>query len=1036
MAASEASAGPVHEAHQLDESALRAYLKENVHGVSESGEATSFRVSQFGHGQSNPTYLVEVGQHRYVVRKKPPGKLLRSAHAVEREYQVLAALGQHTRVPVPHVHCLCNDPSVIGTPFYVMDFVQGRIFTDPKLPGVHAAERRSIYGAMADTLAALHRVDPREVGLGAFGRLDKYCARQVERWARQYEASVGGGGKPPSNPRMRELTAWLGAHVPAEDADGGGPSMGIVHGDFRLDNLVYGPRAPRVAAVLDWELATLGNQLSDLAYVCMPYHVPRGLDHILPSLWTSSGALPDGVPSEADFVAAYCAAAGTAWPAGTWKFYVALSLFRGAAIFAGVYARALQGNASSQRALQTGQLVDVLCTAALSVISAANTLPLAPPSSSSTRTTPAEHAADPVFSYSPPSASPTTATAPPHAHASDPAFAYAPPAFTSKGVHPAPAAASAPLERTSDPAFAYSPPPPAGHPSKETFANIGSTAGAPDKRAHDPAFAYSPPPPPPPSGPPKGTSVQAGGMAGAPAKRASDPMFAYSPPPPGQPPSRTPSASAEDDMASLYSPPPNAARESTSSHRHSSGARTEASASAGNPPLRRAGKVSPTAGAAGESGRSSGRSAGGGPGLGPSPRALELKEKLLAFMQEHVYPAEAVFEEHAASEGRWNIHPLLEVLKQKARAQGLWNLWIPADSAALAQHLLDEGGAGGGGGRDLVGAGLSNLEYAHLCEVMGRSVYAPEVFNCSAPDTGNMEVLLRYGSPAQQRAWLAPLLDGRARSCFAMTEPAVASSDATNITASIVRDGDEYVLTGRKWWTSGACDPRCRVAIFMGKTSPGAPPHRQQSMVLVDMAAPGVRVLRPLTVFGFDDAPHGHAEVAFDGVRVPRGNLLLGEGRGFEIAQGRLGPGRLHHCMRLIGAAERGLEAMAARALQRKAFGRALAEHGSVVETVAECRLEIEGARLLVLHAAHELDVKGNKAARNTIALAKVAAPRAAQKVLDAAIQLHGGGGVSSDFPLARLWAYARTLRLADGPDEVHLGAIGRAELAVAQSRL
>lgn len=441
-------------------------------------------------------------------------------------------------------------------------------------------------------------------------------------------------------------------------------------------------------------------------------------------------------------------------------------------------------------------------------------------------------------------------------------------------------------------------------------------------------------------------------------------------------------------------------------------------------------------------GSSSGRHLGsqessGGLGLGPSPRVLKLREKLLAFMQEHIYPAEAVLEEHAGSESRWKIHPLLEVLKEKARSQGLWNLWIPADSAALAQHLLDGGAAShGGAGQNLVGAGLSNLEYAHLCEVMGRSVYAPEVFNCSAPDTGNMEVLLRYGTPAQQRAWLAPLLRGEIRSCFAMTEPAVASSDATNITASINREGDEYVLTGRKWWTSGACDPRCRLAIFMGKSDPTAATHRQQSMVLVDMAAPGVTVLRPLTVFGFDDAPHGHAEVAFEGVRVPRANLLLGEGQGFEIAQGRLGPGRLHHCMRLIGAAERGLEAMAARALQRKTFGRALAKHGSVVETVAECRLEIEAARLMVLQAAHELDTKGNKRARNVIALAKVSAPRAAQRVLDAAIQLHGGGGVSSDFPLARLWAYARTLRLADGPDEVHLGAIGRAELAVAQSRL
>eukprot|EP00271_Cylindrocystis_brebissonii_P009769 TRINITY_DN2500_c0_g2_i2.p1 TRINITY_DN2500_c0_g2~~TRINITY_DN2500_c0_g2_i2.p1 ORF type:complete len:383 (+),score=96.89 TRINITY_DN2500_c0_g2_i2:462-1610(+) len=376
----------------------------------------------------------------------------------------------------------------------------------------------------------------------------------------------------------------------------------------------------------------------------------------------------------------------------------------------------------------------------------------------------------------------------------------------------------------------------------------------------------------------------------------------------------------------------------------------------------------------------------------------------------------------------------MEELKGRARKQGLWNLWIPADSAALAAETMRRGNEEGS---LLVGAGLSNLEYAHVCEVMGRSVWAPEVFNCSAPDTGNMEVLLRYGTSEQQQTWLLPLLEGRIRSCFAMTEPQVASSDATNIEASITacregeaeEEGEFLVLNGRKWWTSGACDPRCRLAIFMGRSSPEAPTHRQQSMVLVDMQSPGVEVVRPLTVFGFDDAPHGHAEVHFRNVRVPKANLLLEDGAGFQIAQGRLGPGRLHHCMRLIGAAVRGLECMVARSLERTVFGRRLAETGSVEQQVAECCLEIAGSRLLVLHAAHELDRRGNKAAREALAMAKVAAPRAALRVLDAAIQLHGAAGVSSDFPLARLWVGARTLRIADGPDEVHLSSLGRAEI-------
>ncbi len=392
-----------------------------------------------------------------------------------------------------------------------------------------------------------------------------------------------------------------------------------------------------------------------------------------------------------------------------------------------------------------------------------------------------------------------------------------------------------------------------------------------------------------------------------------------------------------------------------------------------------------------------------------SARARELQQRLTAFMDEHIYPNEAAYRRQIAEGDRWQPVPIIEELKPKARAAGLWNLFLPESE---------------------YGAGLTNVEYAPLCEIMGRAApFAPEVFNCSAPDTGNMEVLVRYGTEAQRKTWLEPLLAGRIRSCFAMTEPDVASSDATNIRASIVRDGDSYVINGRKWWTSGAGDPRCRIAIFMGKTDPGAERHKQQSMILVPMNAPGVTIRRMLPVFGFDDAPHGHGEVTFEDVRVPATNMLLGEGRGFEIAQGRLGPGRIHHCMRLIGVAERALEAMCRRVKARVAFGRPLADQGTIRADIAESRMEIEQARLLTMKAAWMMDTIGNKAARGELAMVKVVVPRAALRVLDRAIQAHGAAGVCDDFFLAGAWAHARTIRLADGPDEVHREALAKAEL-------
>ncbi len=391
-----------------------------------------------------------------------------------------------------------------------------------------------------------------------------------------------------------------------------------------------------------------------------------------------------------------------------------------------------------------------------------------------------------------------------------------------------------------------------------------------------------------------------------------------------------------------------------------------------------------------------------------APKVKSLQGQLTSFLNEHIYPNEALVNQQIATGDRWTPIPLIEELKPKAKAAGLWNLFLPESPS---------------------GAGLKNIEYAPLCEIMGRVSWAPEVFNCSAPDTGNMEVLERYGSAAHKEQWLKPLLAGEIRSCFGMTEPGVASSDATNIQASIVLDGDSYVINGRKWWSSGAGDPRCQLIIFMGKTDPSAAKHKQQSMILVPMKTPGVKIERLLSVFGYDHAPHGHGEISFQDVRVPASNLLLGEGRGFEIAQGRLGPGRIHHCMRLIGVAERALELLCRRANSRVAFGKKISDMGTIRADIANSRMEIEQARLLTLKAASMMDTVGNKGARSEIAAIKVLAPNVALRVVDRAIQAHGAMGVCEDTFLAAAWANSRTLRLADGPDEVHMEAIAKWEL-------
>ncbi|XP_071701855.1 probable acyl-CoA dehydrogenase IBR3 [Rutidosis leptorrhynchoides] len=803
----------VNSSHEFDYDALFRYCSIHVAGFPIS--SSQFSISQFGHGQSNPTYLIEIQSgpvvKRYVLRKKPPGKLLQSAHAVEREFQVLHALGTHTLVPVPKVYCLCTDSSVIGTPFYIMEFLEGRIFLDPMLPGVAPSRRRALYQATAKALASIHSADVDIIGLGNYGRRNDYCKRQVERWANQYVASTG-EGKSERNPKMLKLIDWLRQNIPPEDSSGS--TSGLVHGDFRIDNLVFHPVEDRVIGILDWELSTLGNQMCDVAHNCLMYIGDISQDNkVKHNNGFEITDTPEGIPLLEEYLTDYCSAAGKPWPVSGWKFYVAFSLFKGASILAGVHSRYIMGNASG------------------------------------------------------------------------------------------------------------------------------------GKRAEDAA------------------------------EKANDLI----------------------QIAWSY-----IQREAVLSQ---------------NSKYKK-GKIN-------EDFEEGGR-------FVPNKKVKELREKLIKFMEERIYPMEPEFSKLAQSSMRWTIHPQEEKLKEIAKQEGLWNLFIPVDSAARAREVLFEGrddNAIGMGYPNQLGAGLSNLEYGYLCEIMGRSLWVPQVFNCGAPDTGNMEVLLRYGNNEQLQEWLIPLLDGTIRSGFAMTEPQVASSDATNIECSIKREGDTYVMNGKKWWTSGAMDPRCKLLILMGKTDFNAPTHKQQSMILVNINTPGVTVLRHLPVFGFDDAPHGHAEVSFENVRVPAKNILLGEGRGFEIAQGRLGPGRLHHCMRLIGAAERAMQLMVHRALQRRTFGKLIAQHGSFVTDVAKCRIELESTRLLVLEAADQLDRHGNKKARGALAMAKVAAPNMALRVLDTAIQVHGAAGVSGDTVLSHLWAGARTLRIADGPDEVHLGTIAKLEL-------
>ncbi|XP_044786122.1 acyl-CoA dehydrogenase family member 10 isoform X1 [Bubalus bubalis] len=807
---------PVRKTMEIPKDALEKYLKDLL-GIQPTGP---LELLQFDHGQSNPTYYIKLANHQLVLRKKPPGTLLPSAHAVEREFRIMKALA-NAGVPVPKVLDLCEDSSVVGTPFYLMEYCPGLIYKDPSLPGLEPSQRRAIYTAMNRVLCKIHSVDLKAAGLEDYGKHGDYLARQVQTWIKQYRAS-----ETSTIPAMERLIEWLPLHLPRQQR------TTVVHGDFRLDNLLFHPETAEVLAVLDWELSTLGDPLADVAYNCLAHYLPSGFP-IQPGL-SDCDLTELGIPTAEDYFRMYCLHMGIP-PIENWNFYMAFSFFRIAAILQGVYKRSLTGQASSATAKQTGKLTEFMSNLAWDF---------------------AIKEGFQIFKKMP---------------------------------------ATKPLMR-----------------SHHTW----SLLRTPGTRSYVTSTDSSP-------------------------AHASKGALIFSP-------------------------------------------------------------------------------------EGLPPRVRELYQQLKEFMEQHVYPAEPELQRHQVSAERWTPSPLVEDLKEKAKAEGLWNLFLPLETDPKKKY----------------GAGLTNMEYAHLCEVMGTSLYAPEIFNCSAPDTGNMELLVQYGTEEQKARWLIPLLEGKARSCFAMTEPQVASSDATNIESSIREEDGFYVINGHKWWITGILDPRCQLCVFMGKTDPHAPRHQQQSILLVPMDTPGIKIIQPLTVYGLEDAPGGHGEVLFEQVRVPKENIILGPGRGFEIAQGRLGPGRIHHCMRLIGCSERALALMKARgspcllscllcpqAKSRVAFGKPLVEQGTVLADIALSRVEIEQARLLVLKAAHVMDVAGNKAAALDIAMIKMVAPSMASRVIDRAIQAFGAAGLSSNYPLAQFFAGARALRFADGPDEVHRAAVAKMEL-------
>ncbi|KFV65687.1 Acyl-CoA dehydrogenase family member 11 [Dryobates pubescens] len=754
--------------HRFDQGSLERYLYNRLPGFPRQPAGTLL-VRQYSSGQSNPTFYLQKGERAYVLRKKPHGPLLPGAHKVDREYRVQKALFA-AGFPVPEPLLYCSDDSVIGTEFYVMQHVQGRVFQDLSLPEVGTAERSALYIAMIETLALLHSFDVKSLGLQGYGRGPGYCRRQVSTWRRQYEAAAQA-----DIPAMNKLAEWLANNLPSDDNE-----EKLIHGDFRIDNIIFHPTEARVLAVLDWELSTTGHPLADLAYATLFHFWPPAVGDLGEGTFLGFKGTID-TPSFEELVSVYCRCRGISTALPNINFFLALSYFKLAAISQGVYARYLLGNASAENSHAFGKVVEPLAERGLEL----------------------------------------------------------------------------------------------------------------SKRS-----AFS------------------------------------------------------------------------STHHSSSGELFH-----------------------------------------QSRKGQEMLLKVKQFMKQHIYPAEKEIMEYYAGHGnaekKWKKPLLLERLKEMAKAEGLWNLFLPDVS------------------------GLSQLDYALIAEETGRCFFASEVFNCQAPDTGNMEVLHMYGTEEQKKKWLEPLLEGKISSCFCMTEPDVASSDATNMQCSIERDGDSYVINGKKWWSSGAGDPNCKVAIVMGRTrNSSASRYKQHSMIIVPMDTPGLRLIRPLSVFGYLDEIHGgHFEIHFNDVRVPVSNIILGEGRGFEIAQGRLGPGRIHHCMRSLGAAEVALQLLCQRAAQRETFGKKLYQHEVIAHWIAECRLSINQARLLTLHTASKIDALGNRKARKEVAMTKVVVPRAVVKVVDTAIQVYGAAGVSQDSPLAFMYTYLRTLRLADGPDEVHLSSIARWEL-------
>uniref|UniRef100_A0A672S4D5 Acyl-CoA dehydrogenase family member 11 n=1 Tax=Sinocyclocheilus grahami TaxID=75366 RepID=A0A672S4D5_SINGR len=724
--------------HRFDANNLKRYLSGKLDSISGNSTLT---LQQYRAGQSNPTFYIETADKRYVLRKKPPGELLPGAHKIEREYAVQKAL-YSVGFPVPHSVLYCTDTHVIGTEFYIMEHVQGRIFRDLRLPGVSAAERTALYVAAVETLAKLHSLDVSTLELLGYGKGTGYCKRQVCTWTKQYKASAH-----KEIPAMDKLSDWLSRNLPTNDNE-----VSLVHGDFRIDNLIFHPTEARVLAVLDWELSTTGQPIADLAYFLMPHYWPSHYK-VISTMGGVTGV--EGIPSPDDLISIYCHCRGIPNSLPQQNFFIAMAIFKMAAIAQGIYARHLLGNASSLNAAEFEESVEPLAELGLQIaLSSTLAMPI----------------------------------------------------------------------------------------SKELF------------------------------------------------------ML--------------------------------------------------------------------------------------------SPKGQAVLQHVKEFMRKHVLPAQQEVKEyyakHKDTPERWHTPAVIEKLKAKARAAGLWNLFLPAES------------------------GLSQLDYAHIAEETGHCFYSPEVFNCQAPDTGNMEVLHLFGTEEQKRLWLEPLLRGDIRSCFCMTEPDVASSDATNMECTLHKDKDHFIINGKKWWSSGVFSPQhfinivnvcVHVQMFFR--------HGLHSMILVPLNTPGVKKIRPLTVFGQDDAIHGgHFEIHFDNVRVPASNILLGEGRGFEIAQGRLGPGRLHHCMRAVGLAEWALELLCQRAAHRQAFGKRLYQHEVVAHWIAECRIAISQSRLLTLHAAHTLDTQGNKAARKQVKYCYF----------------------NSYFSLI-LYAYARTLRIADGPDEVHLSSIALLEL-------